>query len=204
MRKIVRLTESDLTRLVRRVIKENDEERYVIDFETGDMVGTYKYGVGFVVNKIGERMGYESHPTSIPDGTKTEKSDHELGMKRNYRNELEKERNYRNELGMDREDFSSLRIREENEDIDRHLRNIVRGFRTEEPKDFTEIISDISDLIENSEDVNDFKMKLEQYTNDNQEDFNELSLVKRDEIDRFINSVITRHNFETGEDKLNY
>ena len=114
---IIRLTEQDLTRIVRRVIKENDEsERNVIDFETGDMVGTYKYGVGFVVNKIGERMGYESHPTSIPDGTKTEKSDHELGMKRNYRNELEKERNYRNELGMDRDDFSSLRSREKDYD----------------------------------------------------------------------------------------
>ena len=33
-----------------------------------------------VVNKIGERMGYESHPTSIPNGTKMEKSDDELGM----------------------------------------------------------------------------------------------------------------------------
>ena len=204
MRKIVRLTEQDLTRLVRRVIKENDEERNVIDFETGDMVGTYKYGVGFVVNKIGERMGYESHPTSIPDGTKMEKSDHELGMKTKIRNELEKERNYRNELGMDRDDFSSLRIREENENIDRHLRNIVRGFRTEEPKDFTEIISDISDLIENSEDVNNFKMKIKQYTNDNQEDLNGITYYEKNQLDGFINSVITSHNFETGEDKLNY
>ena len=100
MKKIVRLTESDLTRIVRRVIKENEApERYVIDVETGDMVGTHKYGVGFVVNKIGERMGYESHPTSIPNGTKMEKSDYELGMKRKYRNEF----------GMDSDDFSSLR-----------------------------------------------------------------------------------------------
>ena len=83
MKRVIRLTESDLTRIVRRVIKENEApERYVIDVETGDMVGTHKYGVGFVVNKIGERMGYESHPTSIPDGTKMEKSDHELGMDR--------------------------------------------------------------------------------------------------------------------------
>ena len=204
MRKIVRLTESDLTRLVRRVIKENDEERYVIDFETGDMVGTYKSDVGFVVNKIGERMGYESHPTSIPDGTKMEKSDHELGMKTKIRNELEKERNYRNELGMDRDNFSSLRIREENEDIDRHLRNIVRGFRTEDPKDFTEIISDISDLIEDSKDVNDFNMKIKKYTNDNQEDLKRINFYEKNQLDGFINSVITRHNFETGEDKLNY
>ena len=80
MARIIRLTERDLTRIVRRVIKENEApERYVIDVETGKMVGTHKYGVGFVVNKIGERMGYESHPTSIPDGTKMER---ELGMDR--------------------------------------------------------------------------------------------------------------------------
>ena len=80
MARIIRLTERDLTRIVRRVIKENEApERYVIDVETGKMVGTHKYGVGFVVNKIGERMGYESHPTSIPNGTKMER---ELGMDR--------------------------------------------------------------------------------------------------------------------------
>ena len=114
--KIRHIQESN-QRLERRVLKEDDApERYVIDVETGAMVGTHKYGVGFVVNKIGERMGYESHPTSIPDGTKMEKSDHELGMKRKIRNELEKERNYRDELGMDRDDFSSLRSREKDYD----------------------------------------------------------------------------------------
>ena len=185
MARIIRLTEQDLTRLVRRVIKENDApERYVIDFETGDMVGTHKDGVGFVVNKIGERMGYESHPTSIPDGTKMEKSDHELGMKRNYRNEL----------GMDRDDFSSLRNIEEDNDED----DDDGGYYTFDfggPKDSTALISDIVELIENSEDVNDFKMKIKRYTKDNQKDFNKLSDDKRDEIDRFINSVITRHDF---------
>jgi len=94
MKKIVRLTESDLARIVKRVIKENNApERNVIDLGTGKMVGTHKYGVGFVVNRIGERMGYESHPTSIPNGTK---------MKRD--NDYE-------------EDFSSLRIREENDSL---------------------------------------------------------------------------------------
>ena len=193
--KIRHIQESNL-RLEERLLKENEApERYVLDFETGKMVGTHKYGVGFVVNKIGERMGYESHPTSIPNGTKMEKSDHELGMKTKIRNELEKERNYRNELGMDGDDFSSLRIREENEDIDRHLRNIVRGFRTEEPKDFTEIISDISDLIEDSEDVNNFKMKIKQYTNDNQEDLKRINFYEINQLDGFINSTITRHDF---------
>ena len=58
-----------------------------LEVETGEMVGTHRYGVGFVVNSIGERMGYESHPTSIPNGTK---------MKRSVE-------------GFDDEDFSSLR-----------------------------------------------------------------------------------------------
>jgi hypothetical protein len=88
MKKIIRLTESDLTRIVKRVIKENNApEKYVFDVNTGEMVGTHRYGVGFVVNRTGERMGYESHPTSIPDGTK---------MKRSVE-------------GFDDEDFSSLR-----------------------------------------------------------------------------------------------
>jgi hypothetical protein len=88
MKKIIRLTESDLTRIVKRVIKENNSpEKYVFDVNTGEMVGTHRYGVGFVVNRTGERMGYESHPTSIPNGTK---------MKRSVE-------------GFDDEDFSSLR-----------------------------------------------------------------------------------------------
>jgi mevalonate kinase len=87
------------------------------------------------------------------------------------------------------------RVIKENEDIDRHLRNIVRGFRTEEPKDFTEIISDISDLIENSEDVNNFKMKIKKYTNDNQENLNGLTYYEKNQLYGFINSVITRHDF---------
>ena len=76
MKKVIRLTESDLMRIDKRVIKENNApERYVRDVETGKMVGTHQYGVGFTVNKIGERMGYESDPVSIPDGTKMEDND---------------------------------------------------------------------------------------------------------------------------------
>jgi hypothetical protein len=72
MKKIIRLTESDLARIVKRVIRENRNapERNVIDFETGEMVGTHQYGIGFVPNEIGLEMGYTEHPTSIPDGTK--------------------------------------------------------------------------------------------------------------------------------------
>jgi hypothetical protein len=87
------------------------------------------------------------------------------------------------------------RVIKENEDIDRHLRNIVRGFDSEKPKDFTEIISDISDLIENSEDVNNFKMKYKQFTNRNKKDLNGLTDDEKNQLDRFINSVMTRHDF---------
>ena len=90
-------------------------------------------------------------------------------------------------------------------DLTRIVRRVIReeeeddgGYYTFDfggPKDSTALISDIVELIENSEDVNDFKMKIKKYTKNNQKDFNELSLVKRDEIDRFINSVITRHDF---------
>ena len=38
-------------------------------------------------------------------------------------------------------------------------------------------------------------MKLEQFTNDNQKDFNELTDDDRNRLDRFINSVITRYDF---------
>ena len=63
------------------------------------------------------------------------------------------------------------------------------------PKDFTAIISDISDLISYSEDVNDFEMKLEEFTEDNQEDIDNLTDDDRNRLDRFINSVMTRHDF---------
>jgi hypothetical protein len=81
-KKIIRLTESDLARIVKRVIRENRNAsiRSVIDFETGEMVGTHQYGIGFVPNKIGLEMGYTEDPTSIPDGTKFEDSSMETRM----------------------------------------------------------------------------------------------------------------------------
>ena len=81
MKKIVRLTESDLSRIVKRIIKENNAfKRYVIDVETGKMVGTHQYGIGFVPNKIGLEMGYSEDSESIPDGTKFEDSSMETRM----------------------------------------------------------------------------------------------------------------------------
>ena len=87
------------------------------------------------------------------------------------------------------------RVIKENEDIDSHLRNIVRGFDSEKPKDFTEIISDVSDLIDNSESTNDFKMKYKKFTNRNQKDINKLTDDEKNQLDGFINSVMTRHDF---------
>lgn len=76
MKRIIKLTESDLTRIVKRVIQENSGSpiKNVIDVKTGKMVGTHEYGVGFVPNEIGMEMGYDEDPTSIPNGTHFEKS----------------------------------------------------------------------------------------------------------------------------------
>jgi hypothetical protein len=45
-------------------------ERIVKDIDTNKIVGSYKHGVGFIPNNRGEELGFEYHPTSIPDGTK--------------------------------------------------------------------------------------------------------------------------------------
>jgi hypothetical protein len=70
MKKIIKLTESDLTRIVKQVIKESAPERNVVDSKTGELIGTHKHGVGFKPNKLGREKGHEDHPTSIPNYTK--------------------------------------------------------------------------------------------------------------------------------------
>ena len=193
MRKIIKLTESDLTRIVRRVIRENEgdiEEPYYTKSH-GDPLEFYKNGMmqfalSVNLDDVPEVDWLRRKLDALTNEAEGKLSEEELRKLMSYRNkEIEP---YIHGEEEEEEDFSSLRNIKENEDIDRLLRNIVRGFRTEDPKDFTEIISDISDLIEDSKDVNDFKMKIKKYTKNNQEDFNKLSLVKRDEIDRFINS----------------
>ena len=103
-------------------------------------------------------------------------------------------------------------IRLTERDLTRIVRRVIRENEDEEddgidfnfdfggPKDLTALIEGITYLIDDSEDVNDFEMKLEQFTNDNQKDFNNLTDDDRNRLDRFINSVMTRHNFKTGED----
>ena len=82
-------------------------------------------------------------------------------------------------------------IKEEEEDDDGGYYTFDFGG----PKDSTALISDIVELIENSEDVNDFKMKIKKYTKNNQEDFNKLTDDEKNQLDGFINSTITRHDF---------
>jgi hypothetical protein len=50
--------------------ESNSPERNVVDSETGELVGTHKYGVGFKPNRKGEEMGHKEHPTSIPNHTR--------------------------------------------------------------------------------------------------------------------------------------
>ena len=195
MRRTMRLTERDLTRIVRRVIRENEgdiEEPYYTKSH-GDPLEFYKNGMmqfALSVNfdDVLEVGWLRRKLDALTNEAEGKLSEEELRKLMSYRNK-EIEPYMRGEEKRFRDDMN------ENEDIDRLLRNIVRGFRTEDPKDFTEIISDISDLIEDSKDVNDFNMKIKKYTKNNQEDFNKLSDDERDDIDRFINSIITRHDF---------
>jgi hypothetical protein len=45
-------------------------ERLVKHIDTGKLVGTHKYGRGFRPNPHGEELGFEHHPSSIPNKTK--------------------------------------------------------------------------------------------------------------------------------------
>ena len=108
---------------------------------------------------------------------------------------LEKDINMKRIIRLTETDLTRIvkRVIRENEDDDDDGGYYTFDFGG--PKDSTALISDIVELIENSEDVNDFKMKIKKYTKNNQEDFNKLSDDERDDIDRFINSIITRHDF---------
>ena len=65
------------------------------------------------------------------------------------------------------------------------------------PKDFSAILEVISDIIWSSEDVNDFKMKLKEFTKDNQKDFDNLTDDEKNKLDGFINNVITHYDFNS-------
>jgi hypothetical protein len=50
--------------------EERRPERLVKHINTGKLVGTHKYGRGFTPNPHGEELGFEHHPSSIPNKTK--------------------------------------------------------------------------------------------------------------------------------------
>ena len=50
--------------------EERRPERLVKHIDTGKLVGTHKYGRGFRPNPHGEELGFEYHPSSIPNKTK--------------------------------------------------------------------------------------------------------------------------------------
>ena len=50
--------------------EERRPERLVKHIDTGKLVGTHKYGRGFRPNPHGEELGFEHHPSSIPNKTK--------------------------------------------------------------------------------------------------------------------------------------
>ena len=83
----------------------------------------------------------------------------------------------------------------EDEDEDENFWDSIRGFDFGGPKDFTTLLSDISDLIDYSENVNDFEMKYKQFTKDNRKDLNRLTDDEKNQLDGFINSIMTRHDF---------
>jgi hypothetical protein len=199
-KKVIRLTESDLVRLVKRVIKEkyheniettsDDDLRSKLDSYKSEMEnflrelkssGTEidKHRFLKQVQKETDQMYWDVYDNSDsePEGF----VELQMDLIKHFRQKLNK--SYRS------------RVVKENEDVDELLRNIIRGFDTEKPKDFTEIISDISDLIDNSESANDFKMKYRQFTNRNKKDLNRLNDDEKNQLDSFINSIMTRHNF---------
>ena len=201
MRKIIKLTESDLTRIVRRVIRENEgdiEEPYYTKSH-GDPLEFYKNGMmqfalSVNLDDVPEVDWLRRKLDALTNEAEGKLSEEELRKLMSYRNK-EIEPYIRGDMNENEDIDRHLRNNEDIDRIDRLLQNIVRGFRTEDPKDFTEIISDISDLIEDSKDVNDFKMKIKKYTKNNQEDFNKLTDDEKNQLDGFINSTITRHDF---------
>ena len=211
MKKIVRLTESDLARIVKRVIKEQYHENIETpsDDDLRSKLDSYKRKMeNFLrelkssgteidkhrflkqVQKETDQMYWDVYDNSDsePEGF----VELQMDLIKHFRQKLNE--SYRSRVIKENE-FDQMDSEEKKAHIDGLLRNIVRGFDTEKPKDFTEIISDISDLIDDSESANDFKMKYRQFTNRNKKDLNRLTDDEKNQLDSFINSIMTRHDF---------
>jgi len=86
-------------------------------------------------------------------------------------------------------------IKENEEDEDENFWDSIRGFDFSGPKDFTALLSDISDLIDDSESAEDFNKKYRQFAYRNKKDLNRLTDDEKNQLDSFINSIMTRHGF---------
>lgn len=197
MKRIIKLTESDLTRIVKRTIKEmrfSDDE----EFDSENELSSYD---------VCKNMGYLVH-NDFATGLITKEftiktlNDYKSTASRYLRKKLISSKKYQEISDCYEESMSELENPEynklnemENKDDENFWDRVKLDFGR--PKDFTAIISDISDLISYSEDVNDFEMKLKEFTEDNQEDINNLTDNERNRLDGFINSVITRYNFNS-------
>ena len=211
MKRIIRLTESDLARIVKRVIKEEYHENIetTSDDDLRSKLDSYKSEMEYFlrelkssgteidkhrflkqVQKETDQMYWDVYDNSDsePEGF----VELQMDLIKHFRKKLNE--SYRSRVVKENE-FDQMDSEEKKAHVDGLLRNIVRGFDTEKPKDFTEIISDISDLIDNSESANDFKMKYRQFTNRNKKDLNRLTDDEKNQLDSFINSVMTRHGF---------
>jgi hypothetical protein len=76
-----KITLNELRNIVKQIIKEESaviNYVYVLDAQgkpdLKKMIGTHQHGKGFTPNQLGIKMGFEKHPTSIPNGTKMERS----------------------------------------------------------------------------------------------------------------------------------
>jgi hypothetical protein len=210
-KKVIRLTESDLVRLVKRVIKEqyheniettsDDDLRSKLDSYKSEMEnflrelkssGTEidKHRFLKQVQKETDQMYWDVYDNSDsePEGF----VELQMDLIKHFRKKLNE--SYRSRVVKENE-FDQMDSEEKKAHVDGLLQNIIRGFDREKPKDFTELLSDISDLIDDSESANDFKMKYRQFTNRNKKDLNRLNDDEKNQLDRFINSVMTRHDF---------
>jgi hypothetical protein len=215
MKRTIRLTERDLTRIVKRVIKEQYHENIETpsDDDLRSKLDSYKRKMeNFLrelkssgteidkhrflkqVQKETDQMYWDVYDNSDsePEGF----VELQMDLIKHFRQKLNE--SYRSRVVrrvIKENEFDQMDSEEKKAHVDGLLKNIIRGFDTEKPKDFTEIISDISDLIDDSKSANDFKMKYRQFTNRNKKDLNRLTDDEKNQLDSFINSIITRHGF---------
>jgi hypothetical protein len=190
MKRIIRLTESDLTRIVKRTISEmrfSDDE----EFDSENEFRPYDVCLNM------EYLIYNDYATGLITKEFTIKTlnDYKSTASRYLRKKLISSKEYQKISDCYEESMLELENTEYNklnEMEDENFWDNIEGFDFGGPKDFTSILSDISDLIDHSKNVKDFKMKYNQFTKDNRKDLNRLTDDEKNRLHGFINSVIAR------------